>query len=749
MKKSQLKKKGSLLALLLIFGAVGAFIQNRIINVEADVIPIVVGINEMSFGIVFPGENITGKEFTISLAGDETESTEYKISKERSDENGDSCEDNPETCIPDLCPYITPVLVDTGEADTINGATLSPGSDTMDRWKINLAVPAIEGYVAQSFVGTPTGEEGLHGCRISVDVEDGGNGEEEKGSISGHKYNDENQDGSWDEGEEGLIGWEVQLIGCPYAPLEDGERMFISKSSIVTDPEPGLSGYCSIIATTTTDADGYYMFDDLSEGDYGVNEVDKNDWQQIYPESGKYYYLDLAEGEDISSINFFNHYSGVENVCGNGVVESEEECDDGNTDDGDGCSSVCEIEEEEAECGNGTVEGDEECDDGNVIDGDGCSSTCAMEEIGSVCGNGIVENGEICDDGNLINGDGCESNCVFTTYGGGGGGTVRFKITEEKAVDVTYTSAKITWRTNKKSDSRVVCSANPEGEDLYGDEPNYGYDTSTETFDTGGDKTMWHSVELTGLDSNTQYSCRAISSTGGEKDDSSQINFVTEKEYTEIGEDLWIYDLSTQNITQTSFDSSWKTNKDTNTCVVYGASSIATVGLAPYFGYTWGTSGCGNLINMSTEHQESIGALNACTTYYYRIIASDGSQRAISDEQRLKTVCKVPTVAGWSSVYNGKGATVIPQISSASDEKEYGEEEEEITEEEGTVKEAETCKVTECEDTDTGMAKVKCIDPFWCWLLLIIIILLLMYIWKKRRDEKKKEEELNSLKGGI
>ena len=32
-----------------------------------------------------------------------------------------------------------------------------------------------------------------------------------------------------------------------------------------------------------------------------------------------------------------------------------------------------------ADCGNGTVEGDEECDDGNTEDGDGCSSSCQKE----------------------------------------------------------------------------------------------------------------------------------------------------------------------------------------------------------------------------------------------------------------------------------------------------------------------------------------------------------------------------------
>ena len=63
-------------------------------------------------------------------------------------------------------------------------------------------------------------------------------------------------------------------------------------------------------------------------------------------------------------------------VCGNGVVEEGEQCDDGNTVDGDGCSSTCQIE---ACCGNGILEPGEECDDGNNTSGDGCSADCHLE----------------------------------------------------------------------------------------------------------------------------------------------------------------------------------------------------------------------------------------------------------------------------------------------------------------------------------------------------------------------------------
>jgi cysteine-rich repeat protein len=37
--------------------------------------------------------------------------------------------------------------------------------------------------------------------------------------------------------------------------------------------------------------------------------------------------------------------------CGNGILQSGEQCDDGNTTGGDGCSATCEIEQEILDCG--------------------------------------------------------------------------------------------------------------------------------------------------------------------------------------------------------------------------------------------------------------------------------------------------------------------------------------------------------------------------------------------------------------
>ena len=97
--------------------------------------------------------------------------------------------------------------------------------------------------------------------------------------------------------------------------------------------------------------------------------------------------------------------------CGDGKVNPSftptgapgpEQCDDGNTTNGDGCSSTCQLEH----CGNGHLDAGEGCDDGNNVAGDGCSPSCQVEQ----CGNGILDQGEECDDGNSVATDDCVSN---------------------------------------------------------------------------------------------------------------------------------------------------------------------------------------------------------------------------------------------------------------------------------------------------------------------------------------------------
>lgn len=78
-------------------------------------------------------------------------------------------------------------------------------------------------------------------------------------------------------------------------------------------------------------------------------------------------------------------------------------------------------------CGNGAIDTvcdvTEQCDDGNTNDGDGCSEVCMTEEVVDVnCGDGILNdncgNPEECDDGNTVSGDGCDANCNYEPAGG-------------------------------------------------------------------------------------------------------------------------------------------------------------------------------------------------------------------------------------------------------------------------------------------------------------------------------------------
>jgi hypothetical protein len=120
--------------------------------------------------------------------------------------------------------------------------------------------------------------------------------------------------------------------------------------------------------------------------------------------------------------------------CGNGLEDSGEKCDDGNTENGDGCNRICQIEanylcpnwgkpcEDQRRCGNGKLTSDETCDDGNTVSGDGCSADCNTVEPGwqcrvpgkacvPLCGDGVLKGSENCDDGNTVSGDGCSTTC--------------------------------------------------------------------------------------------------------------------------------------------------------------------------------------------------------------------------------------------------------------------------------------------------------------------------------------------------
>jgi fibro-slime domain-containing protein len=114
----------------------------------------------------------------------------------------------------------------------------------------------------------------------------------------------------------------------------------------------------------------------------------------------------------------------IKSVCGNGKVEPGEICDCGTdpanlpagctgpnglfNGDGTGCSKTCTKEPVcrgttgsgathacATSCGNGNVETGEDCDDGNLVNGDGCSSTCKLES-GFTCMQAMKPDTQAC-----------------------------------------------------------------------------------------------------------------------------------------------------------------------------------------------------------------------------------------------------------------------------------------------------------------------------------------------------------------
>ena len=153
-------------------------------------------------------------------------------------------------------------------------------------------------------------------------------------------------------------------------------------------------------------------------------------------------------------------------VCGDGIRDDGEECDDANSRNGDGCSNLCTVEigyscgriDNTASnpevctllCGNGALDPNEECDDHNIVDSDGCSSSCNVDQGYSCdrvditaaypdtcllnCGNGIQDEGEECDpredDRSVL----CNE-CRLYKYS-----VARIELTEENDMVITLSS---------------------------------------------------------------------------------------------------------------------------------------------------------------------------------------------------------------------------------------------------------------------------------------------------------------------
>ncbi len=104
-------------------------------------------------------------------------------------------------------------------------------------------------------------------------------------------------------------------------------------------------------------------------------------------------------------------------LCGNGVVDASEICDDGNTNNEDSCSNSCKLNVTQTcrthgQCQTGLCQ-NEHCASCNTNSQCPSDTLCLSRECvtAPVCGNGIKEWTEICDDGNRDDNDSCSNLC--------------------------------------------------------------------------------------------------------------------------------------------------------------------------------------------------------------------------------------------------------------------------------------------------------------------------------------------------
>ncbi len=102
-------------------------------------------------------------------------------------------------------------------------------------------------------------------------------GNYQKGSISGVKFEDTNGNGARDEGEQGLLGWIMELTN------QTGE----------------------LIASQTTDVNGTYAFLNLMPDNYQVREVLQDTWTKMLP-TDSFYTISLSSNESLINKNFGN-----------------------------------------------------------------------------------------------------------------------------------------------------------------------------------------------------------------------------------------------------------------------------------------------------------------------------------------------------------------------------------------------------------------------------------------------------------
>ncbi len=187
------------------------------------------------------------------------------------------------------------------------------------------------------------------------------------------------------------LGLLLGLAACVPASGESATQVALDTST--TEVDPSASGVFTVTSNETVN--GPASTDDPGTSGETTSSV---------PSTGTEGPSTTTEGPGTDTGVTSQATTGPAGVCGDGKVDAGEECDDGDDDEVDECTSKC----RPPGCGDDILQPGEMCDDGNLDDGDDCTAACKP----AVCGDAIIHDGvEGCDDGNKIDTDACRSNC--------------------------------------------------------------------------------------------------------------------------------------------------------------------------------------------------------------------------------------------------------------------------------------------------------------------------------------------------
>lgn len=114
-------------------------------------------------------------------------------------------------------------------------------------------------------------------------------------------------------------------------------RITFTQSATVTTTLTGTNGLDAILITESTCGD-------MSTVDICVNQTTSGSEQTTFAVAANQTLFFIVDGNAGSDGDFTLDIDAVAPVCGDGYVNTGEQCDDGNTMSGDGCSSTCQTE---------------------------------------------------------------------------------------------------------------------------------------------------------------------------------------------------------------------------------------------------------------------------------------------------------------------------------------------------------------------------------------------------------------------